>query len=181
MIIEAADELIRRDGYNAFSYKDISDKVGIKTASIHYHFPTKTDLGIAVIDTHTHRFRAFEQANSMKSPLQQLELFLALYSTIKCEDKVCIVGSLATDLNTVDEQIKGELKKFAALVLGWVTMVLDMGRKQRYFAFEAEPRTKALMVITNILAIVQLSRLTGDEDFEIVRTNILQELKPKKL
>ena len=51
-IIQLADTLIRQKGYNAFSFYEISDKVGIKTASIHYHFPAKSDLGIAVVDLH---------------------------------------------------------------------------------------------------------------------------------
>ena len=51
-IIQLADSLIREKGYNAFSFYDISKSVGIKTASIHYHFPAKSDLGIAVIEHH---------------------------------------------------------------------------------------------------------------------------------
>src|SRR5690606_12969349 len=116
-IIEAADELIRSHGFNAFSFKDISNKIGIKTASIHYHFPTKTDLGVATIKEHVVRFEKFKLELSDKPPMAQLKGFLSIYSQIMAENKVCLVGSLATDLNTVNEQIKIELKCFAELVL----------------------------------------------------------------
>lgn len=179
-IIETADHLIRHNGFNAFSYKDISNKIGIKTASIHYHFPTKSDLGVAAIKEHTQRFEKLKAELYHKSPLAKLKGFLSIYSQIKSENKVCLVGSLATDLNTVDDRVKSELKGFAEDILNWVTEILADGKKQNVFEFQSTPRTKALMVITNILAIVQLSRLTNNEDFEIVRSTILQDLRPKK-
>ncbi|HEU4554463.1 MAG TPA: TetR/AcrR family transcriptional regulator, partial [Chitinophaga sp.] len=49
-IIELADHLIRTKGFNAFSYADISAPLAIKNAAVHYHFPTKADLGISVIE-----------------------------------------------------------------------------------------------------------------------------------
>lgn len=180
IIIETADHLIRSNGFNAFSFSDISDKIGIKTSSIHYHFPSKSDLGVATIKEHIRRFEALKSELKNKSPLIKLKGFLAIYSQVKSENKVCLVGSLATDLNTVDEPIKKELKIFAALVLDWMTQVLAEGKKQKIFEFTSTPRTKALMVITNILAIIQLSRLTGPQDFELVKETILKELKPKK-
>jgi hypothetical protein len=37
-IMDAAQDLIQRMGANAMSYQHISDAVGIRKASIHYHF-----------------------------------------------------------------------------------------------------------------------------------------------
>lgn len=180
IIIDTADQLIRSNGFNAFSFKDISNKIGIKTASIHYHFPTKSDLGVATIKEHIVRFEQLKVELASKSPLSKLKGFLAIYTQIKSENKVCLVGSLATDLNTVDDKLKTELKTFAELVLLWVTEVLEEGKKLCVFEFQNTSRTKALMIITNILAIVQLSRLTNDEDFEIVKEVIIKDLRPHK-
>ena len=55
-ILDLAEMLMQTRGYSAFSYQDISDVVGIRKASIHYHFESKTDLGVAVIDRYTNRF-----------------------------------------------------------------------------------------------------------------------------
>jgi AcrR family transcriptional regulator len=179
-IIGKADEFIRNKGYNAFSFKDISNDIGIKTASIHYHFPTKSDLGVATIKEHVVRYENLKLKVANESPLVKLEAFLAIHSQIKLENKVCIVGSLSTDLNTLDETIKTELQIFAKLVIEWITEILTEGKELKIFDFEITPRTKALMVITNMVAIVQLSRLTGQDDFEAVKETILTELRPKK-
>jgi TetR/AcrR family transcriptional repressor of nem operon len=54
-ILDLAETLIQARGCNAFSYQDIADKLGIRKASIHYHFPSKSDLGISVIERYTGR------------------------------------------------------------------------------------------------------------------------------
>ena len=41
--------MVQQRGFHAFSYRDIAEQVGIKTASIHYYFPTKAHLAEAVV------------------------------------------------------------------------------------------------------------------------------------
>jgi len=48
-IIDAGEKLLLKNGFNGFSYADIALALGIKKSSIHYHFPSKADLGLAVI------------------------------------------------------------------------------------------------------------------------------------
>jgi len=43
-IADVAEDLIRRVGLNAMSYKHIGDAVGMRKASIHHHFPKKETL-----------------------------------------------------------------------------------------------------------------------------------------
>ena len=49
-IVREARDLIMTRGYNGFSYADIAEAVGIRKASIHHHFPAKSDLAKAVIE-----------------------------------------------------------------------------------------------------------------------------------
>jgi AcrR family transcriptional regulator len=176
-IIKLGDQLIRDKGYNAFSFYDISKRLKIKNASIHYHFPTKTELGVSIVKDHSERLNSLKESMSEKSPLIKLKAFLAVYDQIKSEGKICLVGSLATDLKTVDVKMEKELKSFANKILEWVTEILKEGKIKKVFAFEGSPRTKALMIISNMLASVQLSRLTGDKDFYLIKETILKDLK----
>ena len=175
-IIQLADSLIREKGYNAFSFYDISKSVGIKTASIHYHFPTKSDLGIAVIEHHLQHLNLVKKKFESKTPIERLDKFFSIYATIKNEDKVCLVGSLATDFNTLDKKIQARLKVFSDTMLAWVINFLEEGRKDNVFQYKGSTRTKAIMIVGNMLAIVQLSRLTCDKDFKAIIDTIKQEL-----
>ena len=55
-LLDVALEFIQLRGYNAFSFHDLADRVGIKTASIHYHFRTKGDLGLTLVKRHRQVF-----------------------------------------------------------------------------------------------------------------------------
>lgn len=178
-IIQLADHLIRDKGYNAFSFYDISKSVGIKTASIHYHFPAKSDLGVSVIEQHIKNLSILKEKYNSKSPVEKLNKFFSIYSSIKNENKVCLVGSLATDFNTLDKKVKDKLKIFSEIMLDWVSEFLREGRNSKVFQFEGLPRTKAIMIIGSMLAIVQLSRLTGDKDFKTITDTIKKELIKK--
>ena len=49
-IMDRAAHLLMSRGFNGFSYRDISAHLGVKNAAIHYHFPAKKDLALALVD-----------------------------------------------------------------------------------------------------------------------------------
>jgi len=179
-IIQLTDTLIRDQGYNGFSFYDISQKLKIKNASIHYYFPTKADLGLALLQTHTERLHRLQASTQEKDVVSKFKAFLSIYNVIHSEGRVCIVGSLATDLKTVEPKMAKALTIFANEILVWVSGILEEGKLKKVFSFAESPRTKALMIITNMLAAVQVTRLTGEKDFITIRENVVAGLKIKK-
>ncbi|HTH56199.1 MAG TPA: TetR/AcrR family transcriptional regulator [Cyclobacteriaceae bacterium] len=179
-IIQLTDTFIRDKGYNAFSFYDIAEKLKIKNASIHYYFSTKTDLGLALLESHTERLHQLQTSVEGKNGVAKIKAFLSIYNAIHREGRICIVGSLATDIKTVEPKMAKALSSFANEILLWVTTILEEGKGNKTFSFTESPRTKALMIITNMLAAVQLTRLTGEKDFIAIRENVLAGLKIKK-
>ena len=55
-ILDIAERLVQTRGFNNFSYADIASELGITTASLHYHFPGKAELGQALITRYAERF-----------------------------------------------------------------------------------------------------------------------------
>ena len=178
-IIKLGDELIRDKGYNAFSFYDISHKMGIRNASVHYYFPSKEDLAITVIKHQREHLQELIVSVEAKSPLQQLKAYLSIYSSARRFDRVCLVGSLATDLHTIDLPVRKELSLLVDEIITWVTAILTNGKNKSVFFFEGAARIKALMIITNMLASVQLARITGEKDFQQIRSTIIKDLKAK--
>src|SRR5215475_10009804 len=101
-ILDLAETLIQTRGYSAFSYQDIADALGIRKASIHYHFASKTDLGIAVVNRYIDRFDvALVQvaANDTQSSMAMLELYTQPYLAFaRAPDRVCLCGALAGEM-----------------------------------------------------------------------------------
>ena len=55
-ILDIAERLVQRRGFSGFSYADIAAELGITKASLHYHFPSKAELGESLITRYADRF-----------------------------------------------------------------------------------------------------------------------------
>ena len=175
-IIQLGDTLIRERGYNAFSFSDISKQLNIKNASIHYHFPTKTSLVIAIIQKHVIQLERFKKNVSNSDPLQKITMFLTVYSFGRKEGKRSILGSLSNDYNTFTSEIQTELKILMDNTLHWLSETLKEGKSLEVFIFKEDNRTKALLLITNILGAEQLTRITYKHDFRDIKNAIINNL-----
>src|ERR1700742_3561290 len=67
-LMNAAETHMRVGGYGGFSFRDLAAAVGIKSFSVHYHFPTKEDLGAAVVRRWTGRLSAKVDREMEKDP-----------------------------------------------------------------------------------------------------------------
>ncbi len=56
-VLIAAETLFRQRGYKVVTMRDIAEEVGIRQASLYYHFPTKEQLFITVIEQVFERHR----------------------------------------------------------------------------------------------------------------------------
>jgi len=56
-ILDVAERLVQTRGFNGFSYADIAEALDVTKASLHYHFPAKSDLGARLIEGLTARGR----------------------------------------------------------------------------------------------------------------------------
>ena len=52
-IMRAAGAMVQNRGYNALSFRELAAEVGVKSSSVHYHFPTKGDLAVALARRYT--------------------------------------------------------------------------------------------------------------------------------
>src|SRR2546423_15447121 len=58
-ILMTARKMVQSRGYQALSFREIGKALGIKSASIHYHFPTKGDLGSTLARAYTEELVAY--------------------------------------------------------------------------------------------------------------------------
>ncbi|MGV3597214.1 MAG: TetR/AcrR family transcriptional regulator [Bacteroidota bacterium] len=179
-IIQLGDTLIRQKGYNAFSYQNISKPLGVKNAAIHYHFPTKTDLLISVIQFQIQKFEVFVEDVSGLNELEQVRRFLEIYTDAFCNNSVCFVGAMATDWDTVDEDAKPHMKKMASGIYEWLTNSLENGLQKGSLLFNEPPATKALLIITNMMAATQLGRILGTDSFDTLKQAVIYSINPNK-
>jgi AcrR family transcriptional regulator len=55
-LMDLAEAHMRNKGYGGFSFRDLAAELGIKSASVHHHFPTKATMAAAVARRYAERF-----------------------------------------------------------------------------------------------------------------------------
>jgi TetR/AcrR family transcriptional repressor of nem operon len=178
-IIDRAFQLMLQKGLNGFSYRDISQPMGIKNAAIHYHFPSKTDLVKALVEeNHQVLRRSTAEFMAYGGPARpQLEgLFAFTMNQCECGRPICLGGALAIDYDELDEEIKSANDLFIKDSVNWLTRVMELGREQGEFEFNGDPMSKAISILAMIQGARQLARIHGFDYLENIFTQIRIDL-----
>lgn len=167
-ILQLAERFIQTQGYNAFSYRDIADDMGIKTSSIHYYFPTKADLGRAVVKQHieqlSHELDELMQ-NKVINDRDKLALFFdrIFELTYHSSRKMCLGGMLASDVLTLPEEIQHEVRLFFQHIESWLNELLKQGIKNNVFKPVKDSRLEVALTLSILEGALLLARLYQDE------------------
>lgn len=126
-IIELARTTAQAHGYGGLSFRELAKAIGIKSASIHYHFPTKGDLGAALAQRYAADAAADFQAilKASADTAQRLRAYADLFrSALLNDNRMCLCNFMAAEYDDLPDQVKAEVVAFADLNIEWLTGVL---------------------------------------------------------
>lgn len=161
-IIEAADQLFYRRGYNQTSFSDIADITGIPRGNFYYYFKTKDDILAAVVEA---RIRHYEEAlgecdNFSDSPRERLLAFID--NMAGSEDSLiksgCPIGSLCTELAKDTEALQSKSREVFELLRDW------MGRQFEEIGF-VDANDKAMDLLARMQGIAVMASAFKDNDY----------------
>lgn len=163
-ILDIAQRLVQTRGYNAFSYADISQSLGITKASLHYHFPSKAELGKRLIERYTRTFtRALADIEtSSRGAPAKLRKYVALYGKVLRNDRMCLCGMLAAEQTTLPKPMQSELRQFFDENEHWLTSVLADGQAEKQLHLKYSPRETARLLVGSLEGAMMLARSLGD-------------------
>lgn len=163
IILDVAESLILTRGYNGFSYKDISDVIGIKKASIHHHFPSKEDLGAAFVESYIHRFETWCEDISHQTPAQKLESLLKMFKHVSNNaEKICPMGMLTAEYPTLPPKVQKVLRMLLGDMDLWLVEVLSQGQTEGYLKPSPEAPIMAKVIINALSASLKTARVFND-------------------
>ncbi|MFO1364213.1 MAG: TetR/AcrR family transcriptional regulator [Burkholderiales bacterium] len=178
-VLDVAERLVQTRGFNGFSYADIAEVLGITKASLHYHFPTKAELGRRLIERYESRFlealAAIDRAEV--DAREKLRRYAAIYVEVLRANRMCLCGMLASDYATLAKPVKDGVKRFFDRNEAWLVGVLDAGRKARTLRFSGAPAVVAQTLVGSLEGAMMLARSYGDvARFEAVAERLIAEL-----
>jgi TetR/AcrR family transcriptional repressor of nem operon len=148
-LIDVATGQVRRLGYSAFSYADLAEAVGIRKPSIHHHFPTKEDLGVAIVAAYTeHLSEQLDRIDAKTGDMiERLRAYARIYREGLEARRGCLCGVLASEVAVLPQQVQAGVRQFFGLNLRWIERVLRDGRSNGLLRDGVEPRVAARTVL----------------------------------
>jgi TetR/AcrR family transcriptional repressor of nem operon len=129
-LINQAVGIVRKSGYAGFSYADLSNAVGMAKASIHHHFPSKGDLGVAMVESYRQSFaRQLAEIRDRETECaKRLALYSDLYRAGLEDGRGCLCGVLAAEFPDLPRPVQTALQAFFEDNTEWLEAVLEERR-----------------------------------------------------
>jgi TetR/AcrR family transcriptional repressor of nem operon len=161
---QAATDAIKKDGLRGISFRTLADEVGVKSASVHYHFPTKADLAQAVVVRYAEAFATELDAIERRETglLAKLEALVGLFEATFAADDFCLCGMLAAEVSSLDEPTRAALNRFFGGTETWLKRQFEAHADE--LASDLPPATLAAVFVSGLEGALLLDRTQARDD-----------------
>ncbi|WP_458383171.1 TetR/AcrR family transcriptional regulator [Rhizobium anhuiense] len=162
-IIEAADDLFYRQGYEHTSFADIADVVKISRGNFYHHFKSKDEILDAVIDKRLADRQAMLQRWEIEGKTAEDRIRSFIDILIVNGDKIkrygCPIGTLTSELAKLNHAAQGDANRLFVLFRTWL--------RRQFVAFgrESDADMLAMHLLARSQGVATLSNAFQDEQF----------------
>jgi TetR/AcrR family transcriptional repressor of nem operon len=128
-ILAVARAMVQAHGYGGLSFRELAKEVGVKSASVHYHFPTKGDLGAALARLYTDNAVAlFEEfLAASPDPASCIRGYTGVFrSALLNNNRMCLCGIMAAERDDLPAEVRVEVERFTEVNVRWLARVLSL-------------------------------------------------------
>lgn len=174
LILKRAERYLQDAGYSSFSFRDLAADLGIKSASVHYHFPSKEELGVALLQNYQDKFdRWTTSRNGSDSVKEDLLEWFKYYQHLARSGDICPGGAFGAEYSALPERIRDQLASLEQAMRGWLRERLKTGRKQGEIRDEGKVDDQVELVLATLRGGTQVARVTGNPK---IFDSVLQQL-----
>src|SRR5260370_42210376 len=113
--MSVACAMVQNRGYNALSFRELAGEVGVKSASVHYRFPTKGDLACALARRYTDDLVVYLDGLLAACQDRQscIRSYTGAFRDALRDNRMCRASILAAEQGDVPAAVRAELAMFA--------------------------------------------------------------------
>lgn len=173
-IIQAAKELFYHHGYQATSVDDILRATRVVKSNFYYHFPTKEDLIIAVLEQRVAEYEVLiiqSLQNISLSPAERLDRFFdhICHAQQQLKSAGCPFGNFAASLPSPTtepryERFRSKLSAVFYHIEEAMRECLVAGTQQGAFRTDITPREMAAFLMASVQGLLILAKAHQDAD-----------------
>ena len=164
-ILSLAQGYLVRGGYHSFSFADIASTLGVKPAAVHYYFPSKVDLVIAVVRAYGERFDAWIAASASSTPAQRLIGYFEIGRRFAEDGCVCPLSLVIAQQQAVPEPVVEAVRAVQGRILDFYVQTLAEARASGALHFEGAAEDAGAAVASTLIGAQLLSRIEGSRAY----------------
>lgn len=158
-ILDVAQDLVQRQSISGVSFQELANRIGIKKGSMYYHFATKDDLTIAMLDRAKDDLQASFKRGEHKTPAEQIKYFIKIYKIyIGPGEKMCPGGTFAAEWDSLSERVQASVNRVMNTQLKGVEKILVAGIENGEFTSHGQ---SAEELASWLISCLQGAILTG--------------------
>jgi TetR/AcrR family transcriptional regulator, transcriptional repressor for nem operon len=154
-LLDAAFQEVHRHGFQAASLSNILAKTGLTKGALYHHFPTKDDLGLAVIDEVVREgldamlFAPLRESDTPFDTLLDIIRHKAQRTDLENVSLGCPLNNLMQEMSPLNVAFK---KRLNAILATWQAAVADAlarAQKQGTVRRDVDCRAAALFIVSS--------------------------------
>ena len=164
-ILRSGLRFLRKTSYNSFSFGDIAAELGIKKSSIHYYFPTKEDLGVALVQYYHELIKKYiSRVDEHLPATEKVQLFIEFFKIGLEKNYLCPAGVLSVEIFTLPQEMRREMNLLYEYYQNWLVGICKQGLVNGDFTFEGTAETMAFHISSAIEGAAAFARAYGNTE-----------------
>ena len=177
-IIELGRDFVQKLGYHAFKYQLIASELNIKNAAIHHYFPTKEDLGTAIIEKDLADFQWLVHSVADLPAFERVQALIGVYHNYLQEGKnLCVIGACISAYTEMPEKMTIASKHYQDTIYNWLVTNFKQGLANGEFHFTGTPEDLAALWLATLPGALQASKARGKTYFDQVMSQLTGTLQ----
>lgn len=168
LIIESAFSLIYENGFQGVGVREIAEKANLTIGAFFYHFPTKNQVGYAIIEEFLSKGimeRWILPLEGYENPIEgMIKTFKKTFASWPDEfvSRGCPLNNLGQEMSAIDVEFQ---KKAKALLTTWIKHTkkyLDIAKKQKILKANTDTKKLAEFIVTFQEATFAMGKVMND-------------------
>ena len=158
-ILDVAQDMVQRQSISGVSFQELANRIGIKKGSMYYHFESKDELSIAMLDRAAEDLSASFKRGKSKTPTQQLRYFFNIYFMyIGPGQRMCPGGAFASEWDKLSDQVHQSVRRVLRVQINGIEAIISEGIQSGEFESHGQSPSE---LASWVISCLQGSILTG--------------------
>ena len=166
-VVRRAMDLVYTGGFNATSMNDIVNVTGVKKGNLYFHFNSKEELGLAVIEEAKRQYTIYlkervKGATSLEKVFSMLDAVMEFHRQRGFVGG-CIFGNTALEMADRDPRFTNAVNEVFDQWAAWIERLLDDARKAGELREDMDSGKLARHIISSMEGGIMMAKTTKNE------------------